>query len=206
VDVALVDHHCHAVARDSLTRLEFEAFLTESDRPPPEGCSGFDSLLGVAVRRWCAPRLELEAGAEPGAYLDRRAELGAEEANRRLLGAARLDTLLIDTGLDRADLLARDELGRLADARTHEVVRLESVAEDVIAAGTGADDFAAAFGAELQRRASGAVALKSIVAYRHGLDFDPRPPSHSEVVRAAGAWLATGGRLDEPVLLRHLLW
>ena len=207
MDVALVDHHCHAVARDTLTRPEFEAFLTESDRPPPEGCSRFDSMLGVAVLRWCGPLLDLDAPADPAAYVQRRAELGGEEANRRLLGAAGLRGLLVDTGLDRNDLLGREELGRLAGADTHEVVRLESVAEDVAVNGTSAEGFAAGFAAELARRVSRAVALKSIVAYRHGLDFDPRAPSRTAVARAAGAWLARGGgRLDEPVLLRHLLW
>jgi predicted TIM-barrel fold metal-dependent hydrolase len=207
VEVALVDHHCHGVARRALTRGALEAFLTESDRPPPQGCSAFDSLLGVAVRRWCAPVLGLEPGAEPAAYVRQRADLGAEEANRRLLAAARLDALLIDTGLDSGALLGRDELGRLAGASTYEVVRLESVAEDVAARDVGAGEFAAAFAGELHRRAAAAVALKSIVAYRHGLDFDADPPSRSEVVRAAGGWLARGaGRLDEPVLLRHLLW
>ena len=207
MDLALVDHHCHGVAQGALTRAELEAFLTESDRPAPQGCSAFDSLLGVAVRRWCGPVLGLEPGAEPAAYVHARAELGAEEANRRLLAAARLDALLIDTGLHSDALLGRDEMGRLAGSPTYEVVRLESVAEDVAAQGVGAAEFAAVFADELHRRAAAAVALKSIVAYRHGLDFDPHAPSRSEVVRAAGGWLARGaGRLDEPVLLRQLLW
>jgi uncharacterized protein len=207
VDVGLVDHHCHGVARGTLTRAELEAFLTESDRPPPKGCSAFDSLLGVAVRRWCGPALDLDGGAEPAAYVRQRAELGGEGANRRLLAAARLDALLVDTGLDSDALLGRDELGRLAGAPTYEVVRLESVAEDVAARGAGAGEFAAAFAEELHRRAARAVAVKSVVAYRHGLDLDPRAPSPAEVERAAGGWLARGaGHLDEPVLLRHLLW
>jgi predicted TIM-barrel fold metal-dependent hydrolase len=207
VDVALVDHHCHGVARGALTRVELEGFLTESDRPPPERCSAFDSLLGVAVRRWCAPVLGLEAGADPDAYVHRRTEVGAEEANRRLLAAARLDALLVDTGLDGDRLLGREELGRLSGGRTYEVVRLESIAEEVAAAGAGAGDFATAFAEELHRRAAEAVAVKSVVAYRYGLDFDPRAPSPAEVVRAADGWLARGGgRLSDPVLLRHLLW
>jgi len=49
------------------------------------------------------------------------------------------------------------------------------------------------------------VAFKSIIAYRHGLDVDPRPPSRAEVTRAADRWLGRG-RLDDVVLLRYLLW
>jgi uncharacterized protein len=207
VDFALVDHHCHGVARGALTRMELEGFLTESDRPPPEGCSAFDSSLGVAVRRWCAPVLDLEAGADPDAYVRRRIELGPQEANGRLLAAAHLDALLVDTGLDSDLLLGREELARLASGRAYEVIRLESVAEEVAARGVGAGDFAAAFAQELHRRAAEAVAVKSVVAYRYGLDFDPRAPSPAEVTRATDGWLARGGgRLDDPVLLRHLLW
>jgi predicted TIM-barrel fold metal-dependent hydrolase len=55
------------------------------------------------------------------------------------------------------------------------------------------------------------VGLKSVVAYRHGFDFDPAPPGAAEVREAAGAWLRTldrGGapRVADPVLLRMLLW
>jgi len=207
VDVALIDHHCHAVARDPLDRAELESFLTESDRPPPAGCTAFDSLLGIAVRQRCASVLGLAAGADPDDYLARRADLGGEEANRRLLGAAGLEALLVDTGLAGDGLLDLAELGRLSDAAVHEVVRLESVAEDVAARGVGAAEFEDAFGEALRRRAADAVAVKSIVAYRHGLNFDPRPPSSAEVVKAADRWLAAAsGRVDNEVLLRHLLW
>jgi len=207
VDVPLVDHHCHGVARDPLDRGSLEMFLTESDRPAPAGCTTFDSLLGLAVRERCAPVLDLAAGADPDDYVARRAYLGGEEANRRLLGTAGLEALLVDTGLAGDSLLGLAELGRMSGAAVHEVVRLESVAEDLAAAGVGAAEFESAFGEALRRRVAGAVAVKSIVAYRHGLDFDPRPPSSAEVVKAAGRWL-TGGRarVQDEVLLRHLLW
>ena len=207
MDDALIDHHCHAVARDPLDRAALESFLTESDRPPPPGCTMFDSLLGIAVRQRCAPVLDLAAGADPDDYVARRGELGGEEANRRLLRTAGLEALLVDTGLAGDALLALAELGRISGAAVHEVLRLESVAEDVAAGGGGAAEFEAAFGEALRRRAANAVAVKSIVAYRHGLDFDPRPPSSAEVAKAADRWL-TGGvrRVQDEVLLRHLLW
>jgi predicted TIM-barrel fold metal-dependent hydrolase len=208
VDVALVDHHCHGVARDPLDRTRLESFLTESDRPAPAGCSGFDTLLGIALRDRCAPVLDLRPGADPDEYVARRAELGGEEANRRLLRAAGLDAVLVDTGLAGGALLDPCELARLSGAESHEVVRLESVAEEVAVIGVGPTRFAAVFAETLAERAqAGAVALKSIVAYRHGLEFDSRPPSPAEVRGAAEIWLRRGDRrLDHPVLLRHLLW
>lgn len=207
MDAALIDHHCHAVARGPLDRAELESFLTESDRPPPPGCTTFDSLLGIAVRQRCAPVLDLAAGADPDDYVTRRAVLGGEEANRRLLRTAGLEALLVDTGLAGENLLDLAALGRISGAAVQEVVRLESVAEDVAAGGVGAAEFEAVFGEVLRRRAADAVAVKSIAAYRHGLDFDPRPPSSAEVAKAADRWLTSGAeRLQDEVLLRHLLW
>ena len=206
--LALVDHHCHVVTGGRLERPALERYLSESHHPPPEGWSAFDSALGVAVRRWCGPALGLPAGAEPDAYVAARRELGPEEANRRLMRAAGLVALLIDTGLAGGEMVEPGALGRLAQAEVRELVRLEALAEEVAAAGTTAAGFADAFAAELDARtAAGAVGVKSIVAYRHGLDFDPARPSAAEVRRAAGGWLAGGsGRLSDPVLLRHLIW
>ena len=207
MDLPLIDHHCHAVARDPLDSASLESFLTESDRPPPAGRTAFDSLLGLAVRQRCAPVLGLAAGAHPDEYVARRGELGGDEANRRLLRAAGLEELLVDTGLTGDHLLDLADLGRMSGAAVHEVVRLEAVAEEVAADGVGAAGFETAFGHALRRRAAGAVAVKSIIAYRHGLDFEPRPPSSASVASAASRWLAGGGgRVQDEVLLRHLLW
>ena len=59
--------------------------------------------------------------------------------------------------------------------------------------------------------AADAVGLKSVVAYRYGLDFEAAPPARADVVAAAGRWLAAGPasggwRVDDPVLLRQLIW
>jgi uncharacterized protein len=205
--LALIDHHCHAIARHPLGRVALEAFLTESDQAPPAGCSAFDTLLGITLRRRCAPVLDLPADVDRDEYVRRRVELGPQEVNRRMLQTAGLEALLVDTGLSGEDLLEPVELAALSGAPVHEVLRLESLAEQVAASGVAAGEFAAAFGEALAQRVAGVVALKSVIAYRHGLEFDPRPPSAADVAGAAGRWLAAGAqRLREPVLLRHLLW
>lgn len=50
------------------------------------------------------------------------------------------------------------------------------------------------------------VAVKSVAAYRTGFDLDPVRPPAPAVTEAARRWLAAGGRLADPVLVRHLLW
>ncbi|KJS56699.1 amidohydrolase [Streptomyces rubellomurinus subsp. indigoferus] len=204
---ALVDHHCHGVVAAELADDALAGLLTESDRPPAPGCSHFDSALGLAVRRWCPPALGLPAHAPAAAYLARRRELGAAEATRRLLAAARLDTCLVDTGLTAAAghaLLPPSELAEAAGALVREVVRLETVAEAVPA---GAEDWPRAVAEALAAAATGAVAVKSVLAYRHGLAVPAERPARAAVVAAAGARLRSGRtRLTDPVLLHHLLW
>lgn len=194
----LIDHHCHGAVTTPLDRSGFEALATESDRPAPAGCSMFDSQLGFAVRRWCAPVLNLPAHVSPADYLDRRAELGPAEVNERFLRAAEVDAFLVDSGFGPA-------LTAPAGSHVREIVRLESVAEAL--SGVSAAGFAEAYGEALDRALVDAAGVKSIVAYRYGLDFDPSPPSRRSVTLAAGRWLRGGqDRLDDPVLLRHLIW
>jgi hypothetical protein len=138
----LVDGHCHAVLAADLDRPAFELACTEADLPPPPGLSYLDSQLGLAVRRWCAPALDLPASVGIDDYLARRADLGWSAVTSALLRAAGLSALLVDTGLDGS------------------LVSLDA----------------------------------------------PSPPAPREVRRAAGDWLRTGGRLTDPVLLRHVLW
>ena len=210
--LALVDHHVHPALVAETGAGEFEQLLTESDRPLPAGLTTFDSQLGVAVRRWCAPVLDLEPFAAPADYLARRSALGPAEVTRRLLRASGVAHFLLDTGYVRPGLLDLPGMREAAGARADEIVRLEAVAEQAVLDGDGsAAGFAARFAAALARQAATAVGLKSIVGYRYGLDFDPEPPAAAEVTAAAGGWLrqieATGRvRVDDPVLLRHLLW
>ena len=210
--LALVDHHVHPALAAETGQAEFEQLITESDRPLPAGLTQFDSQLGVAIRRWCAPVLDLEPFAGPADYLARRSALGAAEVTRRLLRATGTAHFLLDTGYVRPGLLDLPGMREAAGARADEVVRLESVAEQAVLDGDrSAAGFAARFAAALARQAATAVGLKSIVGYRFGLDFDPAPPAAAEVTAAAGGWLrqieATGQvRVQDPVLLRHLLW
>ncbi|MFH8238228.1 amidohydrolase family protein [Streptomyces sp. NPDC018321] len=202
----LVDHHCHGAVTHDLDRAGFESLLTEGEAWP--GVSPFDSPVGLAVRRHCAPLLDLPRHAPADVYVARRAELGAEEVNRRFLRAAGTGVFCVDTGFAPHRVTTPGELAGAAGAVAYEVVRLECVAEAVAVRGVEPDAYAAAFRAaawEAVRR-PGVVGVKSVAAYRTGFDLDPARPSPAEVTEAARHWLARGGRLDDPVLVRHLLW
>jgi uncharacterized protein len=207
----LIDHHCHGVVTRDLDRTDFEALLTEGNSAGPVGGSLFDSGIGFEVRRQCAPVLGLEPFAAPEEYLRRRAELGWREVSRRFLAGARLDALCVDTGFAPEPLTAPDELGRLAGGvPAHQVIRLETVAEDLVRAGVPAHAFAQRARARLAQLAPGAVAAKTVAAYRCGLDRIPvAKPGPAYVASAADGFVRRAGakqpRLTDPVLIRFLI-
>ncbi|MBV9206315.1 MAG: amidohydrolase family protein [Actinobacteria bacterium] len=209
----LVDHHCHGVLRRDADQATLESMLNEGASWP--GGSVFDSQAGLAFRRLCPPVLGLPPHAEVAEYVARRAELGVAEVSKRFLGLAGLSALCVDTGFVPEPLTSPAELGDLAGAAAHEIVRLEQVAEDVAGAGAGAAGFADAVRSALERRTTSAVGVKSIAAYRTGLDLAADRPSDFEVTAAADRWLASLGsavhrsgppRLADETLQRFLIW
>ncbi|MGN9844079.1 amidohydrolase family protein [Nonomuraea sp. H19] len=203
----LVDHHCHGVRRDDLTRAQFELLISEGGSPAPPGTTHFDTPLGLALRRWCAPLLDLEPHAPPAVYLARRAELGAAEVNRRLLAGAGVVAFLVDTASDDAGLLSAAEMGRHGGAAADELVRIEQIERDVAEQAQAAVDYLDGLGEELAARAGRAVGLKTVIATLCGLDFDPPRPARGAVIAAVNRRLAAPKEpLTDPIVLRHLLW
>ncbi len=203
----LVDHHCHGVVRRDLDGVEFEAMLTEASRRSPLGTSPFDSMIGLAVRRWCAPVVGLDPSVSAEDYLSRRLESGVEEVNRRFVAAAGIAAFLVDTGYSPEPICTPSELADLAGGAGHEIVRLEALGQEMLAQGVGAGDFAEQFVAAL--KSATAVGAKSIAAYRVGLSLPAAKPSDDDLVTALrdvqpdrdGAY-----RIAHPVLNGWLAW
>jgi predicted TIM-barrel fold metal-dependent hydrolase len=196
----LVDHHVHGAFREDVSRARFENALNEGSTDPlPDFVSGFDSQLGFAVRRWCAPLLDLAPHAPADEYWARRAQLGEPEVNRRFLTAAGVGDWVVDTGFGSADVLSPEELQAVTGAPAHEIVRLEAIAEQLLA--ESPDRYADRFRAALKEAlARGVVGAKTIVAYRLGFDLDWIRPSDAAVTEAAADWIADGP-LKDPVLI-----
>jgi hypothetical protein len=209
----LVDHHCHGVLHSGG---DLAALLNEAGETATADRTPFDSLAGLAFRRWCPPVLGLEPHASVEAYTQRRAALDGDEVNKLFLGTAGLDALCVDSGYAPAGLTTPNETARFAGAAAFEVVRLEQVAESLLRSGVRAaafpDAYRGALAGRVQAPAFGArvVAVKSIAAYRVGLALDGRRPTDSEVVVAVARWLAkaqgTAHRLADPVLHRFFIW
>jgi hypothetical protein len=213
VELVLIDHHVHGVMRAELDRGGIEALLTESTAPPPAGTTAFDSQLGFAIRRWCAPLLDLEAHAPADDYLRRRAELGSAEVARRLLGCAAVATWLVDTGYHGDAVTTPGELAAISGSPALRIARLESITERAARSGGSGAGFGADVTAAIEQaaRADDTAGFKSVAAYRCGLDFESTRPRAPEVEAAAGRWLRAveaghPARLEDPVLIRHGIW
>jgi hypothetical protein len=180
---------------------DLAGLLNEADGDAAADGMAFDSLAGLAFRRWCPPLLGLEPHASVEDYAERRAGLDPAEVNRRFLDACGLSALCVDTGYAPGGLLSPAETAGFAGAAAFEIVRLEQVAESLAASGVSAAEFPGAYRAALSERVAGrggsgarVVGLKSIAAYRVGLDLEGRRPADAEVVAAVSRWL--GGRYD----------
>lgn len=201
-DVRLIDQHVHGCWLAAGDRRRFENALNEANTDPlAEFDSGFDSQLGFAIRLHCATVLGLSEHVEPQDYWERRSQFSEAKLTQLFLPAAGVSDWLVDTGIGAgADMTDIAEFGALSGNRTHEVLRLEQVAEE---AARAPGDYASAFEEVLRRRGATAVGTKSILAYRGGFDGDLTEPSATEVAEAAGRWRDRGGtRLKDRVLLR----
>ena len=165
-DIPAVDGHCHPLvaASEELSRERFLDLFSEGRAGTMRAHvahTGYlrRALRGLADGLGCEPTVE--------AVLERRRAGGAETARRRFAGS-RIAALLVDTGYP-AVAMPLAEMRRALPCAVHEVFRIETCAQSLVAHGLPYEEFLGAFRAALSAAASQAVALKSIIAYRSGL-------------------------------------
>jgi predicted TIM-barrel fold metal-dependent hydrolase len=162
--VGLVDHHAHGVFREPPGALdEFRGLFSESPDPRQWPHVATGATYRRAIRE-LAELFDVEP-TEEALYERRRATDPAEYAST-LLRATGTDWLLVDDGYPPPGTGTRwDELGELAACSAAPVMRIERVAEEVRDLDRLRDVVTTA-------RADGFVALKTIAAYRTGLELE----------------------------------
>jgi predicted TIM-barrel fold metal-dependent hydrolase len=205
-NIALVDHHVHGAFNKPVDRAGFEASINEgSTDPVPDFMTMFDSPLGLAIRRWCAPVLGLPAHAPADDYWARRSELGPDELTAAMLTRAGVSRWIVDTGFKGDLLTTPEQLTELSGGPASEILRLERLTEDLLETGTDPDDFPAAFRGALQDAVDSPdiVGTKTIAAYRTNFDIDWSRPTDVSVVEHARSLASQGRelRVDSPVLI-----
>jgi predicted TIM-barrel fold metal-dependent hydrolase len=171
--VPVVDNHCHGVTTDQ-TFGDVEAWRRASTESTDPGMPR-EHVATTAFYRRLIRALAPFLGCEPAedAVFAARAARDGRELTAELLRAANIDTLLVDTGFPPPEeVFPVPELGELANCRAEPMLRLEILMERLLAEHETLAGTEVALAAALEDvRAGGYVALKSIAAYRTGLNI-----------------------------------
>ncbi len=171
--VPVVDNHCHGILRSQSfdTLLSWRRNFTESADPGMPRDHVASTAFYLRLIRALAGFLDCEPDEET--VLAARAEKDARELVGALLWAANIETLLLDTGHPPPEkVLPGGELARLGDLRVEPMLRLETLMERLIAEHDSLEEAKEALVVALNDvRGQGYAALKSIAAYRTGLNI-----------------------------------
>jgi uncharacterized protein len=204
-DIPLIDNHAHPpLTPPAAARVPFARFFTEAqdaetiERHAPRTLFYRHALRELAGLLGCDATEEAVVAARtaqpPEAYLG------------RLLADARVAAVLLDDGYPRSEALSVPETAAAGGVRAERVLRIERLAEELIPTEESVTALCDAMIRALAAARPGLVALKSVAAYRTGLDIR-RPAAGVEralaVVRAE--WGGTPGRLAAKPLLDHLV-
>lgn len=199
--IPAIDQHAHNILRPEFAQSLFREAFTESPDPSIHRDHAQNtlfyrrSLREIATVLGCAPHEKEILGI--------RDQLGWEELTRCFFDASRLKAILLDDGFMPGQILPLDWHSQFVSVRR--VLRIESLAEDLLGESTQFEHFLDRYRAALDPPPTNVVGLKSIASYRTGLDV--RSPSHKPI-EAWQEWKRTAGerpRLTNKELLDYLL-
>ena len=180
--VPVVDNHCHGILLDQTFGdiASWRGAFTESTDPGMARDHVATTAFYQRLTRTLAGFLACEP-EEQAVFAARTGKDGREFA-ATLLRAANIDTLLLDTGFPPPqEVLPVPELGELGGCGAEPMLRLEVLMERLLGENDSLAGTEEALDAALQDvRAQGYVALKSIAAYRTGLDIREWPREEAE--------------------------
>lgn len=165
--IAIVDHHCHPIRRPDQPVTLREAFSEAVD--PQAIADGAETLLFRRTLREVAELYQCEP--TEAAIEEARRSLGGDESLRRCFSEARLAALFVDEGIGDGQLLPAEAFLSVAPIRR--VLRVESVATALISEESTWSAFVERLRTAIATPGPQVVALKTIVAYRTGLDVGP---------------------------------
>jgi uncharacterized protein len=166
--VPLIDHHAHnLLTAEAAAQTPFRAAFTEAYDPAVLNDHAQHTLFYRRSLREIAAVLECDPAEE--AVLARRNQLGHEELAARFFRAANLEMVMLDDGFLPGRILPTDWHDRLVPTRR--ILRMEALAEDLLGPAKDFDDFLARYRAALDPPPANVVGLKTIAAYRTGLDM-----------------------------------
>ena len=170
--IPLVDNHCHPVLlNQQMGPLHFRRYFTEgTDSSLPE-----KHIPNTVYYLWMLRQMATFYGCQniEEDILAARNNLDASTLIDRLFRAANIDTLILDPAFPLPEVCYTPErIGQLGHCRTVKMLRLETLMQSLIVQYDDLDEMVKHYSLELSDvRGRGFCALKSIVAYRTGLNI-----------------------------------
>ncbi len=175
--IAAIDQHAHNLLTPSAAaRYPYPAAFTEGYEPDIINHHARHSLFYRRSLREIAQLLESEPEEE--AILERRTQLGIDKLTNLCIDAAKLEAIFLDDGFLPDEILPLEWHEQFVPVQR--ILRLEYLAENLMSDVEDFSTFLERFRTEIDPPPAGVVALKSIVAYRTGLDIQLTPKEAAE--------------------------
>jgi uncharacterized protein len=173
-DVQAVDHHCHPLRRwpFELTPIELRSAFTEAIDPE----IAEQHVINTAAYQGALHRIAAELRCDPSeaAVLGHRNAAEPATYARQLLGRTATEVMLVDDGFASSDSFSIEEQQQATGIPQRRIVRLETLAESLVKGANDPREWFAAIRGELRTAVGrGAVGVKTICAYRAGLELQP---------------------------------
>jgi len=170
--ISVVDNHCHPVLLNQhMDALRFRGYCTEASDPS----FAEKHVPNTVYYLWLLRQMATFYGCERNEddILAARNKLGSDALLEHLLRAANIDTLVLDPAYPHSSACYTPErMGQLGHCRAVKMLRLETLMQELILDYEDFDEVAERFSERVrQAYEHGYCALKSIVAYRTGLNI-----------------------------------
>ncbi len=172
--IPVVDNHCHPVLLEQkMDALAFRSYFTEASHPTFAEQHVPNSVYYLWMLRQMAMFSGCQHSDDEEEILAARNRLEADTLIERLYRAASIDTLILDVAHPAPDLCyTAERLGQLGHCRVAKMLRLEPLMQRLIVDYDDFNDMLNHYHHTLMKlREHGYVALKSIAAYRTGLQI-----------------------------------
>jgi predicted TIM-barrel fold metal-dependent hydrolase len=173
-DQPAIDHHCHPLRRwpFQLSALELRGAFTEALDPQLAERHVVHTVAYHDAIRRIAGALSCEA--TEAAVLTYRNAANPDDYARRLLARTTTTVMLVDNGFTTAESLTLPEQEQATGITQRQIIRLETVAENLIHDANDPREWFDAVRAALRAAVGrGAVGVKTICAYRATLKLQP---------------------------------
>ena len=170
--IPVVDNHCHPVLLNQhMDALRFRSYCTEATDPS----FAEKHVPNTVYYLWLLRQMATFYGCERNEddILAARSRLGSDTLLEHLLRAANIDTLVLDPAYPLSSACYTPErLGQLGHCRAVKMLRLETLMQELILDYSDFDEVIERFADQVRHvHEHGYCALKSIVAYRTGLNI-----------------------------------